>query len=197
MVREDDILGRLFDEFDQLSLYGKVYGMVLDAILKTIHTPDFPVEKVTFILKDPVSVRDTYKGILDLNIETVEKPGKKEAESKKEKEKEKEKTTTIKGGKSQVVKITFESEFLDKTVVIPTILEKSMIIFKNNPFEYMVRSNMLECIYLLAKIENEEETKEDIRKKIEEFCNNIEDACIRKLQAIDNLDVFSYDVSPN
>lgn len=171
--------------------------MFLEVFFKIINGKDFPIEKVTFLLKDTSIIKDAYFGVINLNIEPVERPGKKEAEAKKEKEREKEKLAQLKAPKNQpiVTKIVFDPEWNDKTVIMPTFSDKMMVISKNTPFGLAMRTNILECIYLHAKVDSETETKEEIRTKIELFVNNIENACIKKLKSIDNLDVFNFDVT--
>jgi hypothetical protein len=190
---EDDILSRLFDEFDQECGYKFVYETILNHYFNLIRT-EVPQEKVTFILKDITKIPEIYEGIVNLNIDTVEKPGRKEYELKKEKEREKEKLAQAKGGVKKEVKLNFEPELFEKTLIMSTLTEKKMIIVKNLPFETMIRNNILECIYLLVKIDTDSESKEEIRNKIESYVNTIEDACIKKLQAIDNLEVFEFNV---
>jgi len=175
--------------------------MFIDEFFKIIHRPEFPIEKLTFLLKDTNTVRDTYDGVIHLNIEPAERPGRREALAKIEKERDKEKERilkeTKKGAQPSAPKIVFDVDWSEKIVIMPTLTEKKMVIFKNIPFGIMMRNNILECIYLHAKIDSETETKEAIRAKIEEFVNSIENACIKKLKAIDNLEEFTYDISIN
>jgi len=189
------------DEFDhQGNNSNTKYTFFFDTFFKVIRSKDFPQEKLTFLLKDS-SLFKNYSGIVVLNIDPVERAGRREAEAKKEKEKEKQE----KQGATKVVtkvvvpvKIVFESDFVEKTVILHTFINKKMILVKNSPFEFMIRTNILECASLLGvKLDSETETKEVVREKIENYVNNIEELCMKKIIQNENLDEYTYDISIN
>ena len=188
------------DEFDNLGNNSNTkYTFFFDTFFKVIRSREFPQEKLTFLLKDS-SLFTKYSGVVVLNIDPVERAGRREAEAKKEKEKEKQ---DKQGGTKVItkvvpVKIVFESDLVEKTVILPTFIDKKMILVKNSPFEFMIRTNILECASLLGvKLDSETETKEVVREKIENYVNNIEELCMKKIIQIENLDEYTYDISIN
>jgi hypothetical protein len=63
-------------------------------------------------------------------------------------------------------KITFDPDFYEKTVILPTFNEKIKILAVNYNFERMLRHNIFECINKVSKIEGD---KELIKQEFEEF----------------------------
>jgi hypothetical protein len=59
-----------------------------------------------------------------------------------------------------------EPYFIEKTAIVPTISEKNKIIAVNYPFEKMLRSNILDCMNKIVKIDGEIDT---VKEQFEEF----------------------------
>ena len=76
------------------------------------------------------------------------------------------KTSVYKKPNAAQAKVTFDPDFYEKTVILPTFNEKMKILAINHNFERMLRHNIFECINKISKIEGD---KELLKQEFEEF----------------------------
>jgi hypothetical protein len=138
----------------------------MNCLMKYAKSPEPTIaEKFKFLLKDPTANEGEYTAVCELFPESVPKLKQQESLSMAMAKKT---TTTVKKPNAPV-KITFEPEFYEKGIILPTISDKMKIIAINYSFERMLRHNIIECMNKIAKIEGE---KDLIKEEFEEFYQN-------------------------
>ena len=149
-------------------------------------------DRIKFLLKD-ANVTNDYAAVCELYTDSIQKAVIPQqtmtlptaANAKK---------SIYKKHNTIPVKITFDPEFYEKTVILPTINEKMKILAINHNFERMLRHNIIECMNKISKIEGD---KENIKQEFEEFyTNQFLDSFIADLASSINKERLEFNISP-
>lgn len=193
MIVNDNILSKLFDSFQNLG-YEQItntYYILISCLMRLFKSTEFN-DRIKFLPKDTV-IDDNYTAICELFTETVHKikipdftsslpitaAGKK---------------AVFKKSNNVPTKITFDPEFYEKTVILPTFNDKMKILAINHNFERMLRHNIFECMNKIAKIDGD---KEIIKQEFEEFyANEFLDKFIADLAADLKKERLEFNISP-
>jgi hypothetical protein len=174
----DELLTHLLD-----SELKQVYNTILSLLFKqyrsnlTSSDPTNINEKIKFILKD--SQLDSFAAICNLIVPVVTK--------------QKNDITVVskKSKKPQVqpTKTLFEPEFNDKIAIAQSVSEKMKVLLINSPFETALRSNIIECINRLFKLDDKDITL----LELETYYKTVYDSFIEKVKT--NKDYIDIDLS--
>jgi hypothetical protein len=193
MLINDNILSKIFDEFVKLG-YDEItnsYHILISCLMRLLKSTEFN-ERIKFLLKDS-TIDNNYTAVCELFTDSVQKIKIPEFTSS---------LPIAAAGKKSVykkpnlvqAKITFDPEFYEKTVILPTFNEKMKILAINHNFERMLRHNIFECMNKIAKLEGDKET---IKQEFEEFyTNEFLDNFIADLAEGMNKERLEFNISP-
>lgn len=136
------------------------FGLVMNCLMKHLKSTEATIaEKIKFLLKDPTVVDDNnYLAITEIYPVSIplQKPVDINSAANKRASKAPQKPA----------KAIFEPYFQERTAIFPTISEKGKILAVNYPFERMLRSNILDCMFKISKFDVE---MDSIKDQFEEF----------------------------
>jgi hypothetical protein len=195
MLINDEILKKIFDSFVSLG-YDEItnaYHIIITCILRLLKSTEFN-ERIKFLIKDNTTIDNNYTAVCELFTESVNKIKFPEFTSSLPIGAAGKKSVYKKPNAVMQTKITFEPEFYEKTVILPTFNDKMKILAINHNFERMLRHNIFECMNKIAKIEKD---KEIVRGEFEEFyANEFLDKFIGDLAAEINRERLEFNISP-
>jgi hypothetical protein len=165
LLKNDEILPRVFEDIQKLG-YENIennYHKVLSTIMRMMKLPEFS-DRIKFLQRD-TTIDGNYAAVCELFTEAVNKVKIPDLYASIPMGASKKQSVYRKPNAAQV-KVTFDPDFYEKTVILPTFNEKMKILAINHNFERMLRHNIFECINKISKIEGD---KELLKQEFEEF----------------------------
>jgi len=164
-LNNDDILPRVFEEIHKLGYENieNTYHKVVSTIMRLMKLPEFN-ERIKFLKRD-TTFDSNYAAVCELFTEAVNKAKIPDlygsigmGASKK--------PAVYKKPNAAQMKVVFDPDFYEKTVILPLFNDKMKILAINYSFERMLRHNIFECINKISKIEGD---KDVLKQEFEEF----------------------------
>jgi hypothetical protein len=128
----------------------------MNSLMKHLKSQETSIaEKIKFLVKDPSVVEDNnYMAVTEIYPVSipVAKPVDSSATGSKR----------VSAVTKKAAKSIFEPYFYERVAMIPTITDKGKILAVNYPFERMLRSNIIDCMNKISRIEGEIEVIKDL-----------------------------------
>jgi hypothetical protein len=136
------------------------FSLLMNCLMKQLKSPEPTIaEKIKFLAKDPSVIEDNnYLAITEIYPISIPLSRPVDMNSATNK-----RASNL---PKKPIKIIYEPYFQERTAVFPTITEKGKILAVNYAFERMLRSNIIDCMFKISKMEGEVDS---IKEQFEEF----------------------------